>query len=291
MFSKIKLFKNESGQAAVIVALSMVVIFGFAALVIDIGSASVERRNLQNIADSAALGGAADLPNTGLAKTTATNIANIPGVTATTVTPLNGDNTKIKVTVQATVDYTFANILGIPSSVVSASAVAQKNVKWSGNALPFINLDGVGGQNSLDAWNKNGPGDKERINKDSLVITDDNIQIKYEEGFVVFDKGLVLGPIQKPLENIAIIGNKVYIISIKDSEIPNYLKFGSKELKQGSKIPLEDTVLLECEVIETWGGTGSDVIELKFLDSFAWNGTTYESADGEKLNDKVKLIK
>lgn len=290
MFLKLKLIKNESGQAMIIAALSMVVIFGFAALVIDIGRVSVEKRNLQNIADSAALGGAADLPSSDLAKVTAVNIANDSSVTATTVSPYNGDNSKIQVTVSANVDYTFAKILGFTSKVVSVSAVAQKNVKWSGDALPFINLDGYG-ELPLSAWNMTGPGDKERINNNSLIINVDSIQVKYQDAFVVFKKGLDFSQIAEPLEKIAVIGNTVYIISIKESEIVNYQKGGSKELKEGNKIPLVDTVLLECKVTETWGGTGSDIIKLEFIESFAWNGTTYVSADGEKLNEKVKLVK
>lgn len=51
---------EERGAIAVIVALSMIMMFGFAALVIDVGALYQERRELQNGADAAALAIAAE---------------------------------------------------------------------------------------------------------------------------------------------------------------------------------------------------------------------------------------
>jgi Flp pilus assembly protein TadG len=53
--------KKESGQAIVILALAVVVLFAFAALAIDAGNAYTERRETQNAADAAALAGARQL--------------------------------------------------------------------------------------------------------------------------------------------------------------------------------------------------------------------------------------
>jgi len=56
-----KLYHQEKGQAMVIVALALVGLIGFLALVIDGGVAFAARRQMQNAADSAAIAGAREL--------------------------------------------------------------------------------------------------------------------------------------------------------------------------------------------------------------------------------------
>ena len=55
--------KSESGQAFVLMALSLVVIIGMAALVVDVGNWYHTKRRLQATADAAALAGAQRLPS------------------------------------------------------------------------------------------------------------------------------------------------------------------------------------------------------------------------------------
>ncbi len=55
------LFTDSRGAVAVMVAISLVMLLGFAALVIDIGHALVTRNELQNVADAAVLAGARQL--------------------------------------------------------------------------------------------------------------------------------------------------------------------------------------------------------------------------------------
>ena len=57
-----KNISNERGQVIIIVALLIVSLIGMTALVIDVGSLYQERRHLQTVADSAALAGAQELP-------------------------------------------------------------------------------------------------------------------------------------------------------------------------------------------------------------------------------------
>ena len=54
---------SERGASAILVASSLTLIFGVAALVLDIGNARTERLELQNAADSGALAGAFELPS------------------------------------------------------------------------------------------------------------------------------------------------------------------------------------------------------------------------------------
>lgn len=182
---------------------------------------------------------------------------------------------RVAVTVAKKVTYTFAKILGLTDSTVSAYAVAERS-SWNGEALPFINLDGtaensVKGQ-TLSAWNKVGPGDKERISNDDLLVSSDNTSIKvnYEDGSLTFKKGKVMSKIATALDNMLVVGKTVYLYSLKESEMSNYEKKGPKELKNGDLIPLSDIVLLECKVTE-WDGK---IVSLEFEDSYYYDSVS-----------------
>jgi hypothetical protein len=58
--------RDQDGQVLVLVALFIVVLLGFAALVIDIGGAYAAERHYRSVADAAALAGAQDLQQPGL---------------------------------------------------------------------------------------------------------------------------------------------------------------------------------------------------------------------------------
>ena len=62
---------DESGQAIVILAVTLVVLCGVSALVIDVGKAYVVNRHLQASVDAAALAGAQSLPDPTAAEATA----------------------------------------------------------------------------------------------------------------------------------------------------------------------------------------------------------------------------
>ncbi len=177
MFSKIKLLKNNSGQAMVLFALVFVALCGFAAIAIDVGSVAVEKTDLQDAADAAALGGAQDLPSAANAKSAAVYYAGQNGVQASetaATSPYNGDSKKIEVVCTRTVEYTFARVLGFTSIDLSARAVAEYNSQWAGEALPFINLDDNYETNSeIVAWEKTGPGDFESIDNYEIINSDD----------------------------------------------------------------------------------------------------------------------
>lgn len=129
MRSIFKRIKRETGQSTIIIALAIVVLCGVAALVVDTGMAYVEKGQLQTAADAAALAAAHDLPSVSTAKNTAIRYAEKNGIEpghTTPTTPYNGDAKRVEVVVTATVNYTFARLLGIDSQEVSARAVAEK---------------------------------------------------------------------------------------------------------------------------------------------------------------------
>jgi Flp pilus assembly protein TadG len=60
-----RLLRCENGSVAVMVALSLVVIFGMMGLAIDVGQLRLAKQNLQMAADAAALAGALELNTCG----------------------------------------------------------------------------------------------------------------------------------------------------------------------------------------------------------------------------------
>ena len=141
--------KREIGQSVVLVALSIAMLCGVAALVVDIGMVSVNEGQLQNAADAAALAAARDLPSAATAKSTAVTYAGLNGVAAAdtlATTPYNGNANRIEVVCSRTVQYTFARIFGIKSVQVSARSVAEKSGGANG---PFGYAVFSGGNNLL----------------------------------------------------------------------------------------------------------------------------------------------
>jgi Flp pilus assembly protein TadG len=169
--------RGEQGQAMVMAAFAMVVILGFGAFAVDIGHVAVQKSDLQNAADAAALAGVVEMPLSANAVSTAVNYAKINGmdVAANNVT-LNGEKVyataigtkQLRVECSREVDYYFAGVLGFESKVVTAVAVAEKNSSsWSGEALPFVNtniLFSLNGQ--FDVRDKAGYGSFDSIQKD-----------------------------------------------------------------------------------------------------------------------------
>lgn len=74
-------FKQEKGQALVIIVLAIIAIMGFAALALDLGRVYADRRSAQNAADSAALSGAFALCKGGDAFAAAVDMASRNGFT------------------------------------------------------------------------------------------------------------------------------------------------------------------------------------------------------------------
>ena len=135
---------DESGQAIIIVGLSLVVLLGFAGLAIDVGNAYFTQRELQKAADAAALSGALELPNPAAATAVAQsygaaggdkNEATLVKDSSMTVStrcvpslgcvPSRGITTNvIAVKEEAAVPTYFAKLFGFDTFNVSATATA-----------------------------------------------------------------------------------------------------------------------------------------------------------------------
>jgi len=135
-----RLARREDGVVTVLVALSMVALLGFVALVVDAGVLYVNRTQLQKAVDSAALAGAYDIGINSSSAGDASIYAASNGVSQLTgnqaaTTFASGDSWTVSA--KRTVPLIFAPILGIKNSVVTASATA---INSPINGVPGSNL-------------------------------------------------------------------------------------------------------------------------------------------------------
>jgi Flp pilus assembly protein TadG len=152
----INFFKDESGTVLLIVAFGMVAIMGFMALAVDVGQLRYQRRNLQRVADGAALAGALELAscygtlnctnmqnaaksaaiengltpdtlvtNCGAAPTTGIVLTvNNPPCAQGSADPNNGKSTYVEILVTQPQSTLFAGLLGTSSVPLAARAEA-----------------------------------------------------------------------------------------------------------------------------------------------------------------------
>jgi Putative Flp pilus-assembly TadE/G-like len=132
--------KDERGQALVISAITITVLLGMSAVVLDVGRAYLGQRSLQAAADASALAGAQALPSSADATAVARQYTgedgkknarvNLPGVTSTITTecragapcsPVNA----VVVEQRAKVPTHFAKVFGIEELNVRARSVAM----------------------------------------------------------------------------------------------------------------------------------------------------------------------
>ena len=182
-----RLYRDENGAVAVIIAISIVALLGLMTLAVDVGSLVYAERTLQATADVAALAGAQDISCPGCAAgtaiTTAKNYSAVsgsynvqPGLTVTTpsgyptltcltYTDINYNSSTGKCTgldaanaiivkQQAVVPLLFAPVLGFnPTITLSATSIASKAI----GAFPPLNvmlvIDNTASMNTTDPTN------------------------------------------------------------------------------------------------------------------------------------------
>ena len=137
--------KNEHGQAVVLMVISLAMLIGMCALVLDVGGWFREKRQLQAAADASALAGAQALPESwSTAKSLALEFAdkNGGGVLAASVisgtTFVSGDT--ISVSAQKDQAGNFSGMLGVKSVSIhaTASAVRGSFTGWAKGLAPWV---------------------------------------------------------------------------------------------------------------------------------------------------------
>ncbi len=131
------ILRNQRGGVVALLALSLPVLLGFTALVLDVGSIYQNKSQLSNAADAAVLAAAQELPKNpddarGIADEFALKNGNATDKVTTTISP---DNKTIVVSISREVSLFFAPVLGVNSSTVSEQATAQVSIAAS---VPWI---------------------------------------------------------------------------------------------------------------------------------------------------------
>jgi Flp pilus assembly protein TadG len=136
--------RNSKGQILVVMSLAVVTLVGAMSLAIDTGVVYYNWMLLQKAADAAVLAGATYLPSDPASATSAVNTFVMSnGVQPTeivSVAVLNG-NTSVTVSLRRTVPYYFAQLLGLTTGTVSASATAGVQAVGSLTGLLPIGID------------------------------------------------------------------------------------------------------------------------------------------------------
>lgn len=140
-----EVWESDQGAIAVMVAVLMVVMLGFAAIAVDAGAMYTARRQAQTAADAAALAGAQNLPmapDLALAAAQAYAETNMPQAddTAFTVKSTNVANDTLVASVrQSAMGLYFARFMGIETAPVSAASVAMVGspTTYGSGLMPF----------------------------------------------------------------------------------------------------------------------------------------------------------
>ena len=162
-------FGDDRGAVAVIVALSMTVLLGIAAFVVDLGYLQWQKRHLQNAADAAALAGARELlENEGDVEAIIKQYVSANGLDENTdIDKIDIDNNseRVRVVLKVERDLFFARALGFGSQHVAAkAAAAARPIGKMDNLRPLgilkDNVDGLKNEDLFSLYEKADP-DKE----------------------------------------------------------------------------------------------------------------------------------
>jgi Flp pilus assembly protein TadG len=169
------------------VALTIVVLLGIAALAVDVGYFLVQRTKAQTAADAAALAAASYLPDAvPNARTAAIDFGtrNLPDGTTTFTDPSATDPNKAEVTVSLQVPTFFARIWGISSVTAVAHAVAEAKVTDNRMPLQVIVVQDASGS-FIEEWAQATSADLALMS----LVSQSSVQGD-KVGFVAFSEGL-----------------------------------------------------------------------------------------------------
>lgn len=272
MLNKFKLLKkDESGQVLVIFAFLLVVLLGFAALVIDVGYMAYQKSYLQTAADSAALAGAMEITKS---KDDSKLIEKVEKVVKNFAKQNNLDSTKLLIIIPkiditegtVEVDITqevpkfFAGLITSDKYTMTVHAKAKYSMEWAGEALPFLNVNNDYEKvSALTVWDKVSSGFFECIDDSDYTIkgTTPNrfCEVKYLDGLTI--KNGTVAKKKDLIEEIWVRSayKTVYILSLSSAVMDS----GFVEFNDGTKCEIDkintnnkndvkanQLVLLEC---------------------------------------------
>lgn len=144
-----RVIREEKGSVIIILVICLAVLMGMAAMVTDAGAMYLTRSRLQTSVDAAALAGIQDLPgNPSQAVDSANDFAlsNCPSDSIIDTPQVLESNRAVFVSAHKTVNFGFAQAIGIQSGLVSAEALARLGpITGVRGALPLAVMK--------DVWN------------------------------------------------------------------------------------------------------------------------------------------
>jgi Flp pilus assembly protein TadG len=155
-----RLLADQRGQTLPLVVTFLMVLIGFAGLVIDLGNGYFQRRSVQNEADAAALAGAMAIP-AGNYQTAAQQYATKNGLASDQVNVTSNGTDTVTVTVTRTVPTYLLTLFGRSSIQVSASATATVETlgQVSGHVSPYaVTLQAYANGTGTKLFQENSPG-------------------------------------------------------------------------------------------------------------------------------------
>lgn len=256
-------FRDESGQAMVLVALLMTVLLGFAALALDLGFGYHQKSDLQTAADAAALATASQMPGNSnatlraIGKDYATRNLNDTEDTTITVN-LDRISRRAQVTIRQPAKSYFSGVLSKDKKYVSATATARYKVEWDGEVLPFLNLDANYEPGTvMTVWDKVFSGDFGSLDDYDIHNADDPDKIYFKVDYL---NGVELkkGTVATIKQEIGWIFNQnrkhVYILSISQEVYDSgqvLLTNGTyrpiDKMKNNDVVDPSQLVLVECK--------------------------------------------
>ena len=152
--------RGEAGQTLPVICLFIVTLLGVAGLVIDFGDAYLQRQDTQNVADAAALAGAAAIP-TGTYMTAAQQMAAKNDNAGDGVAVSFNNTDTVTVTVTRAAPTFFLRVFGVSSIPVSATAKATiaALAQVQGHVAPYaVTEQAYANGTGTTLFMENGPG-------------------------------------------------------------------------------------------------------------------------------------
>lgn len=207
--------KSEKGNISIIVMVMMVVLLGSAGAAIDVGMAIIERTELSNALDYAALAGAQELPESAeSAVAVAQSYLTENGINPEAVNiTVSQDSKSIALTGSRSVEYTFLKVLGINDTVVNANSKvilgAARSVK--GGLRPFAVEDFPYQYGELVTL-KNGAGDGYQGNYGVVALGGTGSSVYEYNALYGYDGEIEIGDeIDTEPGNMASVSNQLQI--------------------------------------------------------------------------------
>lgn len=237
--------KNEKGNISILVMVMMVVLLGSAGAAIDVGRAIIERTELSNALDYAALAGAQELPvDTTKAVQVAEDYLRQNGINPAAVDiVVSQDGKSIALNGNSDVAYTFLKVLGIDETTVKANSKvilgAAQSVK--GGLRPFAVEDFPYQYGALVTL-KQGAGDGYHGNYGVVALGGSGSSIYEYNAFYGYDGEIAIGDeISTEPGNMANVSNQLqtYI-----NGIPHTFDSHPRDSERLWTVPLVDTLIV-----------------------------------------------